>query len=154
MVKVTGEVSPLWPTVADWLWFLISWRQILGVTNNGMVARELPLGPAGLPCIYMVFAPYLTSSSVRNSYYTHITAMPLQLHSFIPTFRCRLSSYPNNCKRALRWSCSSSKKIIDLMTTARLQHSLNLIARCCHIDDFPPLDPYPRLSPALLVLYY
>jgi hypothetical protein len=95
IVKVTGEVSPLWPTVADWLWFLISWRQILGVRNNGMVARELPLGPARLPCIYMVFAPYLTSLSVRNSYYTHITAIPLQLHSFIPTSRCRLSSYPN-----------------------------------------------------------
>jgi hypothetical protein len=34
------------------------------VRNNGIVARE-PLGPARWSCIYMVFAPYLTLSSIR-----------------------------------------------------------------------------------------
>jgi hypothetical protein len=63
------------------------------VRNNGMVARQLPLGPARLSCIYMVCAPYLTSWSVQNSYGTHITAIPLQFHPFIQSFRCRLSSY-------------------------------------------------------------
>jgi hypothetical protein len=36
------------------------------VKYNGMVARELQLGPARLSCIYMVFAPYLTLSSVHT----------------------------------------------------------------------------------------
>ena len=62
------------------------------VRNNGMVARELPLGPARWSCIYMVFAPYLTLSSVRNLHCTNITAIPLQFHLFIRLFRCRLSS--------------------------------------------------------------
>jgi hypothetical protein len=42
-------------------------RKLLLVTcvrNNGMVARELPLGPARLSCIYVVFAPYLTLPSI------------------------------------------------------------------------------------------
>jgi hypothetical protein len=43
----------------------------------------------------MVFAPYVTSSSVRNTHYTHITAIPLQLHPFVQSFRCPLSLYPN-----------------------------------------------------------
>jgi hypothetical protein len=55
-----------------------------------MVARE-PLGPARWSCIYMVFALYLTLSYIRNIHYTHITAIPLQLHPFIRLFRCRLS---------------------------------------------------------------
>jgi hypothetical protein len=33
----------------------------------------------------MVFAPYLTLSSVRNTHCTHITAIPLQLHPIIPS---------------------------------------------------------------------
>jgi hypothetical protein len=61
------------------------------VRNNGMVARELPLGPARWSCIYMVFAPYLTLLSIRNIHCTNITATPLQLHPFIRLFRYRLS---------------------------------------------------------------
>jgi hypothetical protein len=43
------------------------------VKYNGMVARELQLGPARLSCIYMVFAPYLTLSSVHTVHTVHIS---------------------------------------------------------------------------------
>jgi hypothetical protein len=79
-----------------WAISIVLWGNTVfaSVRNNGMVAlaRELPLGPARWSCIYMVFAPYLTLSYVRNTHCTHITAIPLQLHPFIRLFRYRLSS--------------------------------------------------------------
>jgi hypothetical protein len=70
-------------------------QSLVIVRNNGVVARE-PLGPAWLSYIYIVFPPYLTSTSIHTCIPTiYSIRRPHSTLYYTLIFRYQLSSYPN-----------------------------------------------------------